>query len=87
MSDLPMAVTMPHSGSLLHRRAYALSFGHASVDIITGVMFTNAEGFVASGQIKNGDVATGHLGAHLSGSTRTVLTGGHDQCHDIGQRQ
>lgn len=67
-----MAVTMPRSGSLLHRRAYALSFSHARVDIITGVMFTNAEGFVASGQIKAGDAATGHLGAHLSGSSEWV---------------
>ena len=45
---------------------------HARVDIITGVMFTNAEGFVASGQIKAGDAATGHLGAHLSGSSEWV---------------
>jgi hypothetical protein len=50
--------------------AYAISSSHTClVDIISRVMFTDAGGFVASGQIKNGDAASRpprSLGAHSS---------------------
>lgn len=45
--------------TLLRRPAYAISSSHTSaVDINSCVMFTDAGGFVVSGQIKNGDAAS-----------------------------